>query len=165
MLLFCSVCLFSLISLLRWLALCVLAAGLHLCWSGCGFGVLPGTPSYLSLTFLHLLICFAARRATKFVSHRSGLVAVYMTKLVSWGGSHMGVCGSRSCHCTLLVVPIYVCGFFSVAAELCILSSCWGWGWLLPSLFWCVCSAFPAASAVFRYVSCSWLPFWGSTPS
>ena len=40
------------------------------------------------------------------------------------------------------MVPIYVCGFFSVAAELCILSSCWGWGRLLLSLFWCDCSAF-----------------------
>ena len=34
-----------------------------------------------------------------------------------------------------------MCGFFSVAAELCILSSCWGWGRLLLSLFWCDCSA------------------------
>ena len=38
-------------------------------------------------------------------------------------------------------VPIFVCGFFSVAAELCILSSCWGWGRLLLNLFWCDCSA------------------------
>ena len=28
-----------------------------------------------------------------------------------------------------------------MAAELCILSSCWGWGRLLLSLFWCDCSA------------------------
>ena len=34
-----------------------------------------------------------------------------------------------------------MCGFFSVAAELCSLSSCWGWGRLLLSLFWCDCSA------------------------
>ena len=34
-----------------------------------------------------------------------------------------------------------MCGVFSVAAELCILSSCWGWGRLLLSLFWCDCSA------------------------
>ena len=34
-----------------------------------------------------------------------------------------------------------MCGFFSVAAELCILSSCWGWGRLLLSLFWCDSSA------------------------
>ena len=40
------------------------------------------------------------------------------------------------------MVPIYVCGVFSVAAELCILSSCWGRGRLLLSLFWCDCSAF-----------------------
>ena len=58
------------------------------------------------------------------------------------GGKHLGVCGSGSCCCTLLVVPISVCGVFSVAAELCILSSCWGWGRLLLCLFWCDCSAF-----------------------
>ena len=58
------------------------------------------------------------------------------------GGSHMGVCGSGSCRCTLLVAPISVCGVFSVVAELCILSSSWGWGRLLLSLFWCDCSAF-----------------------
>ena len=34
-----------------------------------------------------------------------------------------------------------MCGVFSVAAELCILSSCWGLGRLLLSLFWCDCSA------------------------
>ena len=34
-----------------------------------------------------------------------------------------------------------MCGVFSVATELCILSSCWGWGRLLLSLFWCDCSA------------------------
>ena len=46
-----------------------------------------------------------------------------------------------------------------------ILSSCWGWGRLFLSLFWCDCSAlFPGAPAVFRCVSCSWLPFSGSTP-
>ena len=36
----------------------------------------------------------------------------------------------------------YICVWgFSVAAELCILSSCWGWGRLLLSLIWCDCSA------------------------
>ena len=40
-----------------------------------------------------------------------------------------------------------------------------GGGGLLLSLFWCVCSAlFPGAPEVFRCVSCSWLPFSGSTP-
>ena len=58
------------------------------------------------------------------------------------GGKHLGVCGSGSCSCTLLVVSISVCGVFSVAAELCILSFCWGWGRLLLCLFWCDCSAF-----------------------
>ena len=54
---------------------------------------------------------------------------------------------------------IYVCGFFSVAAELCILSSCWGWGRLLLSLFWCGCSAlFLGAPAVFRCVHAASYP-------
>ena len=71
----------------------------------------------------------------------------------------MWVCGSGSCRCTLLVVPIYVCGVFSVAAERCILSSCGGWGRLLLSLFWCGCSAlFPGAPAVFRCVHAASYP-------
>ena len=57
-----------LLSLLRWLALCVLAAGHLLWWSGCNFGVLSGAPSCLGLTFLHFLMCFSARMTTKFVS-------------------------------------------------------------------------------------------------
>ena len=110
--LFCSACLFSLLSLLQWLALCVLAAGLHLCWSGCSFRVLPGAPSCLSLTFLHLLLCFAARRATNFVSHRSGLVAVYMTKLGSWG-VHMWGCVGRDFDVVPCWWSLYMCvGFF-----------------------------------------------------
>ena len=41
-----------------------------------------------------------------------------------------------------LYMCVCVCFFFfSVAAELCILSSCWGWGRLLLCLFWCDCSA------------------------
>ena len=59
-----------------------------------------------------------------------------------FGGKHLGVCGLGYCRCTLLMVPISVCGFFSVVAELCILSSCWGWGRLLLCLFWCDFSAF-----------------------
>ena len=60
-----------------------------------------------------------------------------------------------------------MCGFFFLWRQSCvfILSSCWGWGRLFLSLFWCDCSAlFPGAPAVFRCVSCSWLPFSGSTP-
>ena len=156
---FCSVCLSPLLSLLRWVALCVLAAGHHFWWSGCNFGVLSGAPSCLSLTFLHL-VYLSVRMATKFVSHHSGLVAVYMQRLGFWGFTGVGVRVGA-----LPLVPVYVCGVFSVAAELCILSSCWGCGRLLLSLFWCGCSAlFPGAPAVFLCVSCSWLPFFGSTP-
>ena len=54
------------------------------------------------LTFLHLLICFAAWCATMFLSHHSGLVAVYMTKLDSWG-VHMWGCVGRD----LDVVPCW----------------------------------------------------------
>ena len=54
-----------------------------------------------------------------------------------------------------------MCGVFSVAAELCILSSCWGWGRLFLSLFWCGCSAlFPGAHAVFRCVHAASYPSW-----
>ena len=110
--LFCSACLFS-SSLSRLVAsLVCLAAGLHLCWSGCSFGVLPGAPSCLRLTFLHLLICFAARRATKFVSHRSGLVAVYMTKLGAWGVLMWG-CVGRDPDVVPCWWSLYMCvGFF-----------------------------------------------------
>ena len=77
----------------------------------------------------------------------------------------MGLCGSGSYRCTLLEVPIFVCGVFSVAAELCILSSCWGWGRLLLSLFLvCLLSDLHGAPVVFCFVSGSWRPFWGSTP-
>ena len=74
-----------------------------------------------------------------FVSHRSGLVAVYMTKLGSWG-VYMWGCVGRDLD--VVAGGPYICVWvFSVAAELCILSSCWGWGRLLLSLFWCDCSA------------------------
>ena len=104
--------------------------------------VLPGAPSCLCLPFIHLLICFAARRATKFVSHRSGLVAVYMSKLDSLGENIWGHVG-RDLAVVFCWWSLYLClGFFSVAAELCILSSCWGWGRLLLCLFWWDCPAF-----------------------
>ena len=116
-----------LLSLLRWLALCVLAAGLHLCWSGCSFEVLSGAPSCLSLTLLYLLICFAARMATKFVSHCSGLVAVYMTKLGYWG-VHICGCAGRG----LDVVPcwwsLYMCVGFFLWRQSCVSSPAAGGG-------------------------------------
>ena len=99
-----------------------------------------------------------------FVSHRSGLVAV-SDEAGFLGGSHVGLCGSGSYHCSLLEVPIFVCGVFSVVAELCILSSCWGWGRLLLSLFLVrLLSSLSGAPTVFCFVSGSWRPFWGSTP-
>ena len=112
-----------LLSLLRWLALCVLAAGLHLCWSGCGFGVLPGTPSCLASHFSTFSYASLQGVLPMFVSHRSGLVAVYMTKLDSWGFTCGGVWVG-----ILTLYPVggpYICVwdffFFSLAAELCIL--------------------------------------------
>ena len=59
-----------------------------------------------------------------FVSHRSGLVVVYMTKLGSWG-VHMWGCVGRDLDVAPCWWSLYMCvGFFSVAAELCIFSSC-----------------------------------------
>ena len=60
-----------------------------------------------------------------------------------------------------------MCGGFFLWRRSCvfILSSCWGWGRLFLSLFWCDLSAlYPGAPAVFHCMSCSWLPFSGSTP-
>ena len=113
-----------LLSHLQWLALYVLAAGLHLCWSGCGFGVRPSAPSCLASHFSNFSYASLLSVLPMFVSHHSGLVAVY-DEAGFLGGSHVVVYGLGSCGCTLLGVPIFVCGFFSVAAELCILSS-WG---------------------------------------
>ena len=144
--------------------MCVLAAGLHLCWSGYGFCIRPSAPSCLASHFSTFSYASLLRVLPMFVSHRSGLVAVY-GEAGFLGGSHVGLCGSGSYHCSLLEVPIFVCRFFSVAAELCILSSCWGWGRLLLSLFLvCLLSSLPGAPAVFCFVSGSWRPFWGSTP-
>ena len=82
--------------------MCVLAAGHHLWWSGCSFGVLSGAPSCLSLTFLHLRRCFSATMATKFVSNSfrfgSGLSA------------EAGILGVHLCGCAgrgLVVVPCW----------------------------------------------------------
>ena len=61
-----------------------------------------------------------------------------------------------------LAVPVSVCGvsfFLCRQSFVFFLSSCWGWGGLLLSLFWCGCCAFgPVAPAVFRWVSCSGCP-------
>ena len=119
----------------------------------------PGSGgSNLSVTFLHL-ICFAARMATRFVS---------LLRFGSGLYDDAGLLGVPICGCAgrgLDVVPcwwslyICVCGFFSVVAELCILPSCWGWGRLFLSLFWCGCSAlFPGAPAVFRCVHAASYP-------
>ena len=110
--LFCSPCLFSSSLSPPVIILLCLAAGLHLCWSGCSFGVLPGAPSCLRLTFS--IFSYASQHGglPNFVSHRSGLVAVYMTELGAWG-VHMWGCVGRD----LDVVPcwwsLYMCvGFF-----------------------------------------------------
>ena len=84
-----------LLSHLRWLALCVFAAGLHLCWSGCGFGVRPSAPSCLASHFSTFSYASLLRVLPMFVSHRSGLVAVD-DEAGFLGGSHVGVCGSGS---------------------------------------------------------------------
>ena len=50
-----------------------------------------------------------------------------------------------SCGPPSLVVPVYVCGVsFFLWRQSCVffLSSCWVWGRLLLSLFWCGCCAF-----------------------
>ena len=122
--------------------MCVLAAGLHLCSSGCGFGVLPGAPTCLCLPFIHLLKCFAARRAAIFVSHRSGLIAVYMSKLGSWGENIWGYTGRD-----LAVVPcwwsLYLCVGYFLWRRSCVSSPPAGGGvGSSLSLFWCDCSAF-----------------------
>ena len=90
----------------------------------------------------------------------SGLVAVYMQKLGYWG-VHVCGCAGRG----LDVVPcwwsLYLCVGFFLWRRSCvfILSSCWGWGRLLLSLFWCGCSArFPGAPAVFRCVHAASYP-------
>ena len=55
-------------------------------------------------------------------------------------------------------------GFFLWRRSCVSSPSAGGGGRLLLSLFWCAAQQFPGAPAVFYYVSCSWLPFWGSTP-
>ena len=142
--------------------MCVLVAGHHLWWSGCNFGVLSGASSCLSLTFLHLLMCFSARMTTKFVSHNFRFGSGLYAEAGILGGVYVCGCVGRG----LDVVPcwwsLYMCVGFFLWRRSCvfILSSCWGWGRLLLSLFWCDCSALlPGAPAVFRRVSCSWLPF------
>ena len=162
---FCSACLFSSSLSPPVASLVTLAAGLHLCSSGCGFAALPGAPSCLCLPFIHLLICFAARRAAKFVSHRSGLVAVYMSKLGSWGENIWGYAGRD-----LAVVPcwwsLYLCVGFFLWRRSCVSSPLAGGGvGSYCASFGVTAQRFPGAPAVFRSVSCSWLPFWGSTPS
>ena len=110
----------------------------------------------------HMLRCFVCYQCLCLIAQ---VWQRFMTKLGSWG-VHMWGCVGRD----LTVVPywrslyLYV-EFFPVASELCVLSSCWGWGRLLLNLFLvCLLSNLPGAPAVFCFVSSSWRPFWGSTP-
>ena len=84
-----------LLSHLQGLALCVFAAALHLCWSGCGFRVQPSAPSCLASFFSTFSYASLLCVLPMFVSPRSGLVAVYV-EAGFLGGSHVGVCGSGS---------------------------------------------------------------------
>ena len=129
-----------LLSHLQGLALCVFAAALHLCWSGCGFRVRPSAPSCLASHFSTFSYASLLCVLPMFVSPRSGLVAVYV-EAGFLGGSHVGVCGSGSYRYTLLVFPIFVCGVFSMTAELSPLLLLGVSGRLFLILFWRACSA------------------------
>ena len=73
--------------------MCVLAAGLHLCWSGCGFGVLPGAPSCLASHFSTFSYASCATNVcVSSLRFGSGLY----DEARFLGGSHVGVCGSGS---------------------------------------------------------------------
>ena len=83
-------------------------------------------------------------------------------------GLHLGwLALSFALQTSSLVVPDVVCESF-LGRWSCVffLSSCWLWGWLLLSLFWCGFCASSLGACVFRGVSCRWLslgvpqPFW-----
>ena len=65
-------------------------------------------------------MCLSAKITTKFVSNNFKFGRGLYAEAGILEGSHMWVCRSGPCSCTLLVVPVYVCGVFSVAAELCL---------------------------------------------
>ena len=121
--------------------MCVFAAALHLCWSGCGFRVRPSAPSCLASLFSTFSYASLLCVLPMFVSHRSVLVAVYDEAGFLGGFTCGGVwVGILMLHPT--GVP-YVCvwGFFcdgGVVYPLLLLGVS---GRLLLSLFWCACSA------------------------
>ena len=88
-----------------------------------------------------------------------------MSKLGSWRENIWGYAGRD-----LAVVPcwwsLYLCVEFFLWRRSCVSSPPAGGGvgssW---ASFGVTAQRFPRAPAVFRSVSCSWLPFWGSTPS
>ena len=83
---------------------------------------------------------FALLLTIQFVSLISSLINIINLLLTTFDWTKVRGIAPRS-HTGRPRTCLVVCGIFSVAAELCILSSCWGWGRLLLSLFWCDCSA------------------------
>ena len=63
-----------------------------------------------------------------FVSHRSSLVAVYMTKLDSWGGVHMWGCVGRDLDVVRCWWSLYLCVGFFLWWRSCVSSSPAGGG-------------------------------------
>ena len=81
------------------------------------------------------------------------------------GGKHLGYAGRD-----LAVVPcwwsLYLCVGFFLWRRSCVSSPPAGGGvGSFCASFGVTAQRFPGAPAVFRSVSCNWLPFWGSTPS
>ena len=152
-----------LLSHLQGLALCVFAAALHLCWSGCGFRVRLSAPSCLASHFSTFsyasLICVLPMFVSS-LRFGSGLCRSWILGRFTCGGVWVGI---------LMLYPTgvpYICvwGFFydgGVVSPLLLLGVS---GRLFLILFWCACSAISLGHLRFSAVSCGWRPFWGSAP-